>query len=140
MAKRSSPKQHTAQQPQAAAVVQAAAPAAQVQPAPPVVMLLTPAAPAPEPLQPAPSPLTEEDCAAFMGVLPKPPKAPEPPSEPPRLTTEQRENPRYLSGEALRELAHRWGIARSEAAAMSDDKLRMQLRYIVAHHGETEAA
>lgn len=46
------------------------------------------------------------------------------------LTASDRENPDKLAGADLRALAHRRGIARSEAANMSDDKLRMQLRYI----------
>lgn len=49
-------------------------------------------------------------------------------SEP--LSAADRENPDKLTGEALRALAHRRGVARSEADVMSDDKLRMQLRYI----------
>lgn len=49
-------------------------------------------------------------------------------SEP--LSAADRENPGKLAGEALRELAHRRGVARSESAAMSDEKLRMQLHYI----------
>lgn len=46
------------------------------------------------------------------------------------LSAADRENPEKLTGEALRVLAHRRGVARSEADAMSDEKLRMQLRYI----------
>lgn len=46
------------------------------------------------------------------------------------LSAADRENPDKLTGEALRALAHRRGVARSEADVMSDDKLRMQLRYI----------
>jgi hypothetical protein len=46
------------------------------------------------------------------------------------LSAADRENPDKLTGEDLRALAHRRGVARSEAEAMSDDKLRMQLRYI----------
>lgn len=48
----------------------------------------------------------------------------------PELSAADRENPDKLAGDALRALAHRRGIARSEAATMTDDKLRMQLRYI----------
>lgn len=40
------------------------------------------------------------------------------------------ENPEKLTGDALRALAHRRGVSRSESATMSDEKLRMQLRYI----------
>ena len=46
------------------------------------------------------------------------------------LSATDRENPDTLTGEDLRALAHRRGVARSEAETMSDDKLRMQLRYI----------
>lgn len=45
------------------------------------------------------------------------------------LPAHARENPAMLSGEALRDLAHQRGLARSELAAMSDDKIREQLRY-----------
>lgn len=48
----------------------------------------------------------------------------------PALSASDRENPDKLAGEDLRALAHRRGIARSEAARMDDAKLRMQLRYI----------
>lgn len=46
------------------------------------------------------------------------------------LSASDRENPDKLTGEDLRALAHRRGVSRSESASMSDDKLRMQLRYI----------
>ena len=46
------------------------------------------------------------------------------------MSAADRENPEKLTGEALRVFAHRRGIARSEADTMSDDKLRLQLRYI----------
>lgn len=46
------------------------------------------------------------------------------------LSAADRENPDKLTGEDLRALAHRRGVSRSEAETMSDDKLRMQLRYI----------
>ena len=46
------------------------------------------------------------------------------------LSAADRENPDKLTGEDLRALAHRRGVARSESETMSDDKLRMQLRYI----------
>ena len=61
-------------------------------------------------------------------------KAPEP-----ELSAADRENPDKLAGDALRALAHRRGIARSEAATMSDDKLRMQLRYITNRQYADEA-
>ena len=48
----------------------------------------------------------------------------------PVLSASDRENPDKLAGDDLRTLAHRRGIARSEAAGMDDAKLRMQLRYL----------
>lgn len=47
------------------------------------------------------------------------------------LSAAERENPGKLSGDDLRALAHRRGIARSEAAGMSDEKLRQQLNLII---------
>lgn len=72
--------------------------------------------------------------AAGEASTPKPEAKPEP--EP--LSAADRENPDKLSGEALRKLAHQRGIARSEAERMDDDKLRMQLRYII-HRQYAEA-
>jgi len=46
------------------------------------------------------------------------------------LSAADRENPERLSGDDLKALAHRRGVSRSEAETMTDDKLRMQLRYI----------
>lgn len=46
------------------------------------------------------------------------------------LSATDRENPEKLSGQALRVLAHRRGVSHSEAASLTDDRLRMQLRYI----------
>lgn len=43
-----------------------------------------------------------------------------------------RDNPEALAGDALRELAHERGMARSELATMNDDKVREQLRYLVS--------
>lgn len=90
-------------------------------------------------VEPTPqSPLTHAECVAFMGVVIP---APEPkPSGPRPLTYEQRENPGHLNGPDLRALAHRRGIARSDAASMSDEKLRMQLQYIAYRRFEEEAA
>ena len=48
----------------------------------------------------------------------------------PALSASDRENPEKLSGDDLRTLAHRRGVSRSEAANLTDDRLRMQLRYI----------
>jgi hypothetical protein len=41
-----------------------------------------------------------------------------------------REHPDKLTGQALRDLAHRKGMAKSELTSMSDDKIRLQIRYI----------
>ena len=46
------------------------------------------------------------------------------------LSAADRENPDKLTGQPLRELAHRRGLARSSLDAMSDEKIREQLRYI----------
>ncbi len=46
------------------------------------------------------------------------------------LSAADRENPDKLTGQPLRELAHRRGLARSSLGAMSDEKIREQLRYI----------
>ena len=63
------------------------------------------------------------------------------PAEPaPTLTAAERENPDKLTGQALRDLAHRRGIARSESARMDDAKLRMQLRYITNRQYASEDA
>lgn len=43
-----------------------------------------------------------------------------------------RDNPNALAGDALRELAHERGMARSELSTMTDDKVREQLRYLVS--------
>jgi hypothetical protein len=43
-----------------------------------------------------------------------------------------RENPKKLSGEALRAFAHRQGMAKSELATMPDEKIRTQLHYVTA--------
>jgi hypothetical protein len=41
-----------------------------------------------------------------------------------------REHPDKLTGQALRDLGHRKGMAKSELASMSDEKIRLQIRYI----------
>jgi hypothetical protein len=41
-----------------------------------------------------------------------------------------REHPDKISGQALRDLAHRKGMAKSELTTMSDDKIRTQLKFI----------
>lgn len=51
--------------------------------------------------------------------------------EPIALSAADRENPDKLTGDALRELAHKRGLARSAIETMSDEKIRNELRYIV---------
>ena len=46
------------------------------------------------------------------------------------LPAYQRENPGKLEGQALRDLAHRHGMAKSELATMPDEKIRIQLKYV----------
>lgn len=55
----------------------------------------------------------------------------ETPSTPPHLTCEQRSNPSLLHGDDLRHLAHRLGIAKSDLSTMADDKIRLQLKYLI---------
>lgn len=50
--------------------------------------------------------------------------------EAPALPAYQREHPDMLTGDALKTLAHRQGMAKSELATMSDDKIRDQLKYL----------
>lgn len=50
--------------------------------------------------------------------------------QPKPLTAADRENPDKLSGDDLRALAHRRGLAKSVLATMPDEKIRMELRYI----------
>lgn len=52
------------------------------------------------------------------------------------LSAADRENPDKLSGDALRALAHRRGLARSALPTMSDDKIREQLRYMTYNQYE----
>ena len=44
-----------------------------------------------------------------------------------------------LSGEAVRDLAHRRGLARSDLAVMSDEKIREQLRYATYRQYDDDA-
>lgn len=48
----------------------------------------------------------------------------------PVLSASDRENPNKLTGQALRELAYRRGLAKSILPSMSDEKIRTELRYI----------
>jgi len=52
------------------------------------------------------------------------------------LRAADRDFPNRLSGEALRELAHQRGLARSSLSGMSDAKIREQLRYILQRQYE----
>lgn len=52
----------------------------------------------------------------------------------------QRDNPRFLSGDKLKRFANERGIPKSELATMSDEKIREQLRYVVARRYEDENA
>lgn len=63
---------------------------------------------------------------------------PEPPT--PTLSAADRENPAKLSGDLLRELAHRRGLARSTLTTMSDEKIREQLRYMTYNQYEQDHA
>jgi len=91
-------------------------------------------APAPTPEQappPAPAPAPTPEPSATTPVTPPPPPDPDPaPQAAEPLSAADLENPGKLTGEALRTLAHRRGVARSEAERMTDEQIRMQLRYI----------
>lgn len=50
------------------------------------------------------------------------------------------ENPEKLTGNALRELAHKRGLSRSELEGMPDEKIRMQLLYITNRQYAEEGA
>jgi hypothetical protein len=64
---------------------------------------------------------------------------PEPTPVAPVLSASDRENPNKLSGEPLRALAHRRGLARSQLPSMSDEKIREQLRYMTYNQYENDA-
>ena len=55
-----------------------------------------------------------------------------------RLPAYLREHPEMLTGDALRALAHKHGIARSEAEKMTDEKIRLQLKYAIYRRYEDE--
>ena len=46
------------------------------------------------------------------------------------ISAHHRENPDKLSGDALRALAHRHGLAKSTIETMTDLKIRDQLKYL----------
>lgn len=56
------------------------------------------------------------------------------------LSAADRENPEKLSGSALRDMAHKRGLARSEVERMDDDKIRIQLRYLTHRQYDDEVA
>lgn len=57
-----------------------------------------------------------------------------------RLPAAYRENPAKLGGEALRRLGNRMGMAHSQMAEMSDEKLREQLKMITRRQYEEQEA
>jgi hypothetical protein len=71
------------------------------------------------------------------GPASKPAKAKQEPA--PVLSAADRENFDKLSGQPLRDLAHKRGIAFSTLCNMSDEKIRMQLRYITYRQYEDDA-
>ena len=62
--------------------------------------------------------------------------APESVSEAFPVRATDRDFPNRLSGDALRELAHQRGLARSSLDSMTDTKIREQLRYILQRQYE----
>lgn len=57
----------------------------------------------------------------------------------PIAETANRDNFMHMGGEALRAFAYRIGISRSEAASLTDDRLKMQCRYAIARQQDDEA-
>ena len=55
------------------------------------------------------------------------------------LPAYQRENPEKLTGEALRNLAHRSGIARSELSRLTEDQIRAQMKFIEYRRAHDDA-
>lgn len=58
------------------------------------------------------------------------PVDPQPQADEEDVPAHHREHPDKLTGDALRALAHRHGMAKSELTAMSDEKIRDQLKYL----------
>lgn len=56
------------------------------------------------------------------------------------LSAADRENPNKLTGQALRDLAHRRGMAKSILIDMPEEKIRMELRYITSRQYEDAVA
>lgn len=82
-----------------------------------------------EQVQPAPAEAAEPSSIA----------APEP-VDLSALSAQDRENPMKLTGEALRTLAHRRGLSRTELSRMSDEKIREQLRFVTHRQYEADDA
>jgi hypothetical protein len=80
--------------------------------------------------------------AASTDAPPAPPPAPAAPRRKPVvLSAEDRENPHKLKGAALRELAHKNGMAKSEIDGMPEEKLREQMqRFTVRRYEDLEVA
>lgn len=49
-------------------------------------------------------------------------------------------NPAKLQGDALKKLAHSMGMAKSELARLTDDRIRTQLKYLTHRKYETAEA
>lgn len=58
----------------------------------------------------------------------------------PKLNVSQQNNPRLLGGVQLRALAHRWGLARSQMAGLSDEKIRVEMEYLVQRRRDEETS
>jgi pyruvate/2-oxoglutarate dehydrogenase complex dihydrolipoamide acyltransferase (E2) component len=80
----------------------------------------------------------DQATAAIADDAPAPLQAEQPPAQP-EPSASDRENPSKLSGQALRDLAHRRGIAISTLCFMSDEKIREQLLYINYRQYEDDA-
>lgn len=52
--------------------------------------------------------------------------------------TVNRDNYMHMSGEPLRRYAHTLGIARSESDRMTDEQLKLQVRYAIGRHYEDD--
>lgn len=50
-----------------------------------------------------------------------------------------RDNYMHMAGDALKRYAHSLGISRSEAAGMSDEKLKEQCRIAISRHYDEES-
>lgn len=100
-----------------------------------------PVAEAPSILETSSTPVSEtsadsaDDVAGITPATDLPEQAPQRSAQPDpepdhKFSASDRENPGKLSGQALRDLAHRRGIALSTLCFMSDEKIREQLLYI----------